>query len=132
VNTFDRSRDPAAHFEGVEDNLDEVSKKILDLPASAELSRCLNDGGCGAAMLAGKAVAVPFVSAFAGGIAITQAIRIASREAPHNTITATTGDLRTLRSTLGQRPERLGFATAAAGSYTDATRSNGWILDGHG
>jgi hypothetical protein len=123
VNTFDRNCDPAVHFKGVEDNLDEAAKKILELPAYDELTRSLNDGGCGAATLAGSAVAVPFVSAFAGAIAVTQAIRIASREPPYNSITATTGDLRTLRSALGRQPERLGFATVPPSSYADLVRS---------
>ena len=63
---------------GVEDRTPEVSKELLKLPAYRELAASRGDGDCGAAMLAQRSVAVPFVSAFVGALAITQAVRIAS------------------------------------------------------
>ena len=62
--------------------------------------------GCGAATLAEQSVAVPFVSAVAGALAITQATRIASGKAHHSALTGDVGDLRTVRATIGQPPKR--------------------------
>lgn len=107
VNVFDRRQDPAAHFAGVEDNTNEVIADLMQLPAYKELAAKSGDGGCGAADLAGKSVAVPFVSAFVGALAITQAIRVASGQAVHQTIRGKLGDLKTVRAVLGEEPERL-------------------------
>jgi len=117
INVFDAATDPAQHFEGVEDRTAETAAALLQLPAYEEITRQRNDGGCGAAMLAGKSVAVPFVSAFTGALAITQAIRIASGEAPHRSMTASLGDLRTLRAAIGEHQERITIETTA----TDTT-----------
>ena len=117
INVFDRTADPERHFEGVEDNSVENASALLRLAAYQELVRQRNDGGCGAALLATKAVAVPFVSAFAAALAITQAIRIASAEAPHKSITGTTGDIKTLRATPGVRPERAVVDSVATQPY---------------
>lgn len=113
VNVFDRSADPARHFEGVDDRTAETTAALLQLPAYKEITRERNDGGCGAAMLAGKSVAVPFVSAFAGALAISQAIRIASGQTPYRSMTASLGDLRSLRASLGQHQERITVETSA-------------------
>src|SRR5689334_14713464 len=75
------SADPAKHFEGVPHRTVETTAALLQLPAYKEVIRLGNDGGCGAAMLTGKSVAVPYVSAFTGALGITQAIRIASGKA---------------------------------------------------
>lgn len=107
INAFDTTRDPAAHFKGVEDRTTETIKQLLELPAYKELSRSLNDAGCGAATLAGKSVAVPFVSTFAGTLAVAQAIRIASGEPAYDGITGVVGDVRTVRGVQGSRPERV-------------------------
>src|SRR5664280_2685997 len=53
------------------------------LPAYREFALSHTDGDCGAAMLAETSVAVPFVSAVAGALAVTQAIRVASGQAHH-------------------------------------------------
>ena len=79
-------------------------------PADAgyqDLARVRGDGGCGAAMLAGSSVAVPFVSAVAGAFAVTQAIRIASAQAHHVGITGDVCDLRSVRAALGRTPDRI-------------------------
>jgi len=106
VNVFDSTADPARHFEGVEDETDTRVAKLMNLPAYQEIARTGDDGRCGAAMLAEHSVAVPFVSAFAGAIAITQAIRIASGKAHHSALTGDVGDLRTIRATPAQPPDR--------------------------
>jgi hypothetical protein len=118
INIFDRTHNPAKHFDGVEDRTAETAKALLGLPAYRDLSKSLNDGGCGAATLAEKSVAVPFVSALVSALVVTAAVRIASGEPPHRTITGASGDLSTVRATLGERPERIVVETAAARPYT--------------
>ena len=116
VNVFGKGRDPAQHFAGVEDDKGSTVQGLMELPAYKELARSQNDGGCGAALLAGRSVAVPFVSAFVGAIVMTQAIRIASGESPHLVLTGILGDLRSLRATLGKRVARPTFAYSLASS----------------
>lgn len=114
INVFDSSSNPAAHFEGVEDQTKEEAEKLLQLSAYREIARGRGDGGCGAAILADMAVAVPFVSAFVGALSITQAVRIACREACHVGLTGDAGDLNSVRAVLGQRPARVTIGNARA------------------
>jgi hypothetical protein len=107
VNVFDSERSPATHFEGVEDQNVLVAERLKQMPAYQELARSPGDAGCGAAMLAERSVAVPFVSAVAGALAITQAIRIASGCAHHVGITGDLRDLTSIRGTLGRRSDRV-------------------------
>ncbi len=102
VNVFDSTIDPAKHFDGVEDATEKRIAQLLQLPAYMEIARSGGDGQCGAAMLAEQSVAVPFVSAVAGAFAITQAIRIASGKAGHQSLTCDLSDLRTMGGRLGQ------------------------------
>lgn len=106
INVFDSTIDPARHFEGVEDETDSRVAQLMNLPAYQEVARKGDAGRCGAATLAEQSVAVPFVSAVAGALAITQAIRIASGKAHHSALTGDVGDLRTVRATIGQPPRR--------------------------
>jgi hypothetical protein len=114
INVFDSTADPARHFEGVEDETDHRVAQLMQLSAYQEIARNSGDGRCGAAMLAEHSVAVPFVSAFAGALAITQAIRISSGKAHHPALTGDIGDLRTIRATPGQPPARPSIAGALA------------------
>lgn len=107
INVFDRNHDPAKHFEGVEDRTEEAIRELLELPAYKELARTHKTGACGAATLAEKSVAVPFVSAFVGAVVVTQAIRYVSGEAPYATLTGDLCDVRTIRATLGSKPARV-------------------------
>jgi hypothetical protein len=114
INVFDANGDPAEHFRGVEDQTGQVAKELMELPAYQELARTRGDSGCGAAMLAHRSVAVPFVSAVVGALAVTQAIRIASGEAHHVGITADLKDLRTARAAIGHTPKRVTVASVSA------------------
>lgn len=115
LNVFDSTLDPAEYFEGIEDDADGRVAELMKLSAYQEIARD-DDGRCGAAMLAEQSVAVPFVSAVAGALAITQAIRIASGKAHHSVLTADVGDLRTVRTTAGQTPARPVIDAARAAS----------------
>jgi hypothetical protein len=106
LNVFNSEENPVDHFEDVEDQTAHVARSLMQLPAYQDLATSHGDGGCGAATLAESSVAVPFVSAIAGALAITQAIRIASGYAHHRGITVDVGDLRSLRSVLGPVPKR--------------------------
>ena len=101
-------------FEGVEDETDRRVAELMNLPAYQEIAANMNDGRCGAAMLAEHSVAVPFVSAVAGALAITQAIRIASGKAHHSAVTGDVGDLRTIRATPAQPSGHPVIASALA------------------
>lgn len=111
INVFDSAGDPASHFEGVEDQTMQVVEQLLKLPAYQDFARGNGDGQCGAAMLAERSVAVPFVSAFAGAVAITQAARIASGQAHHTVLTGDLGDVGTIRATRAHCPQRVNLAT---------------------
>jgi hypothetical protein len=84
------------------------------LPAYQDLAHVRDDGGCGAAMLAGSSVAVPFVSAVAGAFAVTQAIRIASAQAHHVSIAGDVCDVRSVRAVLGRTPDRFSLPNMLA------------------
>jgi hypothetical protein len=114
INVFDSASNPAEHFKGVDDQTTLISQELLKLPAYQNLALSRGDGGCGAAMLAERSVAVPFVSAFVGGLAITQAIRVASAEAHHVTLAGDSGNVGSVRAVLGQPPQRLIVGSALA------------------
>jgi hypothetical protein len=116
INVFDSIENPARHFEGVEDQISQRVATLLQLPAYQDLARSHIKGPCGAAMLAEHSVAVPFVSAFVGALAITQAIRIASGQPHYSALTGDLGDLRGVRAALGQPPKRPLFETILAAS----------------
>ncbi len=107
VNVFDSAANPSDHFAAFNDQGSSPVEELMQLPAYKDLAERLGDGGCGAATLAGRSVAVPFVSALVGALSVTQALRIASGEAPHVGTTGDAGDLRSVRSALGEAPERL-------------------------
>ena len=107
INVFDRTIDPAAHFDGVEDQTQTIAEGLMRLPSYQEVSRTRDDGGCGAAMLAEISVAVPFVSSVIGALALTQAIRIASHEPPHLALVGDVGDSNTVRGRLGSLSKRM-------------------------
>ncbi len=117
VNVFDADRTPGAHFDGVEDKTAERIEAVKCLPAYQDQGRKGGDAGCGMAELAGIPVAVPFVSAVAGALAITQAVRIASNIAPYAAIYGPLDDLRGVRATLGAASPRamVGCVAAACG-----------------
>jgi hypothetical protein len=118
LNVFDKQHDPGVHFKGIEDDDEKRIAAIRSLPAYREHERQSADGGCGTAELAGQSVAVPFVGAFVGALAVTQAIRIASGFPHYMTLTGEVGDLRSLRSALGQKPQRPTVGSIAPESGT--------------
>jgi hypothetical protein len=107
LNVFNAHENPDDHFKDVEDRTAHIAQGLMQLPAYQRLAMSRDDGGCGAATLAEASVAVPFVSAVAGALAITQAIRISCGYAHHRSITLDVGDAGSLRSTLGPNPNRL-------------------------
>ena len=76
VTVLDPSYGAAAHFAGQDDR--STKDRNLALPAYGSMAVENPGAACGAAELAGAAVAVPFVSAFAAALAIAQAIRVSS------------------------------------------------------
>jgi hypothetical protein len=114
INVFDASADPAKHFQGMEDKTEQVAQELMQLPAYLEFALSHADGGCGAAMLAETSVAVPFVSAVAGALAVTQAIRVASGQAHHIGIAGDLGDLRSIRASLRRSISRVIVPSAQA------------------
>ena len=114
MNVFNADYKPDVHFSGVEDKTEQTVKKLMELEAYKELARAQGDGGCGAAMLAEKSVAVPFVSAVVGALAIAQAIRIASGELPHLCLAGSLGDLSSIRATTGPSSKRAAVQSVLA------------------
>jgi hypothetical protein len=107
VSCFGPGDDPGQRFAGVEDRINETAAQLRKLPAYQAIESMPEHGTCGAATLAGQAVVVPFVSAVAGAFVVAQAVRIASGEALHTSLTADLGDLRTVRATRGEAAPRV-------------------------
>ena len=78
-----------------------VADGLKQLPAYQELARAAAMAVAAPLCLQRASVAVPFVSAVAGALVITQAIRIASGYAHHVGITGDLRDLASIRGTLG-------------------------------
>lgn len=114
VNVFDSAASPAAHFRDVDDQAAQIAERLKHLPAYQELAQKLGDGGCGSAMLAETSVAVPFVSAVAGALVITQAIRIASGQPHHATVTTDLRSSTSTRSACGHKADRVIVPSALA------------------
>lgn len=112
VSAFGPGDDPGLRFEGLEDQNAEVVAALLRLPAYQEIQQ-MPEGACGAATLAGLAVAVPFVSAVAGALVLAQATRIATGKGYCPSLTADVGDVRTLRASAEQPVPRLELKTDA-------------------
>lgn len=77
VNVFDQERRIDAHFAGVIDTVPKESAP--DMPAYDQLQSEI--GRCGAAEIANASVAVPYVSAVAGAVAVARVIAITSGQA---------------------------------------------------
>jgi hypothetical protein len=90
---------PETHFEGVEDDFEDRKNKRLQLPAYGDFMR-KTQNTCGTATLAGMSVAVPFVSALVGTLAVVQAMRIANRQPFHPSIVGNSTSLRGLQARL--------------------------------
>ena len=114
VNVFGDGFDLLRHFEGMDDRLSSL-EALEELPAYQEIARTHSQGRCGSAMLAGQAVAAPFVSAVAGAFVVAQAVRLATGLAPSLTIKADVSDMRGLRAASGTAAERIRIPMAQAG-----------------
>ena len=112
LTVFDPPYGPEDHFHAIEDDADARNVRNLRLPAyQDELARD-PQAGCGMAELAGASAAVPFVSAFASALVITQAIRISSDQPPLRTMVGTVDEIQGLRVVPGPtvRPGQVGYA----------------------
>lgn len=77
VNVFDQERRIDAHFAGMTDNMPKESAP--DVPAYEQLQSEI--GRCGAAEIGNASVAVPYVSAVAGAVAVARVLAITSGRA---------------------------------------------------
>ena len=115
LNVFDSNADPAAHFNGVDEDTSQGVERLMELPAYQALARATDELGCGKARtLAGKSVAVPFVSAVTGALAIAQTIRIACGKAGYASLTGDIRDIAGVRATQESRIDRLRIPTTLA------------------
>lgn len=113
VSTFGPNDDPAERFAGVEDPGREAPEELLKLPAYQQVQDMSEHGQCGAAEIAGQAVAVPFVRSVVGTLVVAKAVRVASGKEYHSTLTGDIADLRTIRTVIGAAPMRLTFPVDA-------------------
>jgi hypothetical protein len=88
------------------------------LPTYQEQERESKDGGRGTAQLLGIPVAVPFVGTFAGAIAVSQAVRIASGLAPYATGCGSLANPSQIKAAAGSGLERKEVGGVKAGSLT--------------
>lgn len=103
ITVFGRGDDPKAHFSGVKDRDRENLESVLGLPSYKKLLEQSEDGKCGALILAGQPIVLPFISALTAALAVAQAIRLESGYEPCKAIVGRMDDMRSLRAI---RPER--------------------------
>lgn len=112
VNTFvDAEFSPADHFEGQYD-VDEKTRADAVIGSvkaykDAEATAHSDHARCGLLDVAGKSVAVPYVSALAACLVLVQAIRLVSGHAPHKSICGQVRYADGIRSSLGTKSTRL-------------------------
>jgi hypothetical protein len=127
VNVFGKDRSPADHFTETEEEIKQRAKRAGDREATLrsldvyqEHERTNPNGACGTAELLGISVAVPFVGVFAGALAVSQAVRIASNLAPHATICGSLADVNEIKAVLGPTPGRAMTGSVKAGTFGSA------------
>ncbi len=112
VNTFvDAEFSPADHFANQHD-IDERTRANAAIGSvkaykDAEAAAHSDQAQCGLLDVAGKSIAVPYVSALASCLVLVQAIRIISGYAPHKSICGQASDVDGIRSHLGIKTTRL-------------------------
>jgi hypothetical protein len=99
ITVFGKGDDPKAHFRGVKDRDRENLESVLGLPSYKKLLMQSEDGKCGALILAGQPIVLPFISALTAALAIAQVIRLESGYESYKAIVGRMDDLRNLRAT---------------------------------
>lgn len=113
MNVFDNMYRPDVHFKETKENNEvDVTARNLRLQAYQREMANNSSSACGMAEIAGASAAVPFVSAFAGALALTQAIRVSSGERPCRTLVGSVEDVRALRVAPGGdlSPVQVGYS----------------------
>jgi len=103
VNVFDREYGPLVHFAGAKRTQPDLKDKA-PLKGYREIE--IRKGRCGIEQYAGFSIAYTFVSAVAACLALAQAVRICTGEAPYASIGVDTADLRNVKAQIGKRPLR--------------------------
>jgi ThiF family len=110
INTFDETFQPAAHFEGQED-ADESARADAFLVASQTYKEAVDSASpeeaCGLLAVAGKSVAVPYVSSLAACLVVAQAIRLVNGYATYKSMVGQLRNLDGVRAHLGNKAGRL-------------------------
>lgn len=110
INTFDETFAPDAHFDDQGD-IDETIRANAFVEATpaykdAVESAC-SEEACGLLAIAGKSVAVPYVSSIAACLVVAQAIRLVSGYATYKSIVGQVRNIEGLGAHLGARAGRL-------------------------
>jgi hypothetical protein len=98
ITVFDKSDDPKAHFHGVKDRDRENLELVLGLPSYKKLLEQSEDGKCGALILAGQPIVLPFISALTAALSVAQAIRLESGYKPCKALVGRMDDMRSIRA----------------------------------
>lgn len=110
INTFDETFAPDAHFEGQDDAEETARAKafVEATPAYKEaVDAASSEEACGLLAIAGKSVAVPYVSSIAACLVVAQAIRLVSGYAPYKSIVGQVRNLEGVGAHLGVQADRL-------------------------
>lgn len=103
ITVFDKGDDPKVHFRGVKDRDRENLESVLGLPSYKKLLEKSEDGRCGALILAGQPIVLPFISALTAALSVAQAIRLESGSKPCKAIVGSIDDMRSLRAMKSER-----------------------------
>lgn len=111
INTFDASLSPSEHFKGQHDEDEHVRAEsaISTVKAYQDAATTVisEKERCGFLGVAGKSVAVPYVSALAACLVVAQTIRLVSGYATHKSICGQAKIPDGFRSSIGTPPTRL-------------------------
>ncbi|WP_406867713.1 ThiF family adenylyltransferase [Paraburkholderia fungorum] len=110
INTFDKDLKPSAHFAEQNDD-NEHARADAFIAASEAYKKAVDSASpaaaCGLREVAGKSVAVPYVSSVAACLVIAQAIRLVTGHAPHMSIAGHVCNIEGVEAREGSKADRL-------------------------
>lgn len=110
INTFDQNFQPNSHFTGLSDD-NEYDRADAFIASSDAYKKAVDSAdpaaACGLREVAGKSVAVPYVSSVAACLVIAQAIRLVNGHTPYISIAGNVRNIEGIEARTGNKADRL-------------------------
>jgi hypothetical protein len=120
INTFDQNLRPNAHFAKQSDD-NEHARADAFIAGSEVFQKAVNSASptaaCGLREVAGKSVAVPYVSSVTACLAIAQAIRLVSGHTPYMSIAGHVSNIEGVEAREGRKVDRLTVGSTPHASF---------------